>query len=125
MKKLLFHTNQLITFLVAFQILSVGLLGQKAESITKSSVFCEIITLDEFGTGVVLHHDDAVREPKKHSKKDIQTHKRAVYKVNNIVRSLVTSASQTTFITALPSFSNQYDYQYFEDIIPPPPKNLT
>jgi hypothetical protein len=126
LKTFRFYIAKILTFLVAFQILSLGLFVQDFEAMATSAVSPEvniINTIDEFIAEVVLQHQNAVPEPKEHSKKDIQIHKHADYKVNEIIRPSVTPVTPTSSSTTLSSFTEQYDYQFFEDIIPPPPKN--
>lgn len=126
LKSIRFHIAKSLTFLVAFQILSLGLFVQDFEAMGTSDISPQINiinTVDEFVAEVVLQHVNAVPEPKEHSRKDIQIHKHADYKVNEIIVLSIPLVTQPSPSTTVSSFAEKYDYQYFEDIIPPPPKS--
>ena len=106
----------------------MGLFVQEFEPLVTSSVTPQvniINTIDEYIAEVVLKHKDAVPEANENSRKDIQIHKHAVAKLINLSRPAIASDTRAAGNSQLCGFSNTYDYQFFEDITPPPPKTLS
>lgn len=103
----------------------MGLFVQDFQPIATPSVSPEINiinTIDEFIAEVVLNHKDAVPEAKEQSKKDMQLHKHGTFKLINISRPAVVLSSHRVSSPVLSVFANQYNYQFFQEINPPPPK---
>lgn len=106
----------------------MGCFVQEFEPIVSSPVTPElniINTIDEYIAEVVLHHKDAVPEVREHSKKDIQVHKHAVLKLINISRPAIACQCKGILNSHSIGFSDTYNYQFFEDITPPPPRQLS
>ncbi len=124
-KRLHIYIIRFIAFLVALQILNMGLFVQDFEPFATTSVTPQINiinTIDEYIAEVVLNHKDAVPEGKDSSKKDIQLHKHIVYKCVNISRPSFNYASGLIAARNKYDFSQDYFYRFFQDINPPPPK---
>lgn len=125
MNKLRLHIARFITVLVAMQILNMGLFAQDFQSLSVSSINPElniINSVDEYVAEVVLHHKDAVPENNKHPHKDIQTHKHVVFKLISFPKPQCCSATQLVFNNKPTAIIPVYQYQYYNDITPPPPK---
>ncbi len=126
MARISIHIIHSVVFLVALQILNMGCFVQEFEPLVQSSVTPEINiinTLDEYIAEVVLEHKDAVPEAKEPSRKDIQIHKHAAIKLISISRSAISCNSLSISSLHLSVFSDTYNYQFWEDITPPPPKH--
>jgi hypothetical protein len=106
----------------------MGLFLQEFEPLVSSAVTPEINiinTVDEYIAEVVLDHKDAVPEAKEHSKKDIQIHKHAVSKLINLAKPAIVGATDHFSNPQHFGFSETYNYHFFEDITPPPPKQVS
>ena len=103
----------------------MGLFVQDFGPLVTSAVSPEINiinTIDEYISEVILDHKDAVPEAKEHSKKDLQVHKHVIVKLIKVSRPLFFCMSENICAPRVSRFSDKYNYQFFEDITPPPPK---
>lgn len=106
----------------------MGLFVQDFQPLETSTVTPEvniINTIDEYIAEIVFDYKDAMPEAKDHSKKDIQIHKHSVLKLINLVRPSFVCTVHMLPTSFLPVFFDKYSYQFYEDIIPPPPKQLS
>lgn len=127
LEQLRLHITRFLIYVVALQILNMGLFVQEFEPLVSSAVTPEINiinTVDEYIAEVLLHHKDAVPEVKQHSKKDLQLHKHSLIKLINVTRPAVEYSTKLSPSMSLSGFLDSYYYQFCKDINPPPPKSL-
>ena len=119
------HTARLITFVVALQILNLGLFAQQISPFNAACT-TETNTINSFVEYIaetILEHKDAVPETKnEHHHKDLQAHKHVVVQLISIEREPALTAVQTGLGKTPVAFSHSNYYQFCKEINPPPPK---
>ncbi|MCW3110883.1 MAG: hypothetical protein JWQ09_5389 [Segetibacter sp.] len=126
MKKLHLHIARFITFLVALQILNMGLFVQDFQSLTSSSSSISdhniINSVVEYVSEVVLNKLNAIPENNNKSNKDLQAHKHFVVKIIELKNPyLIVPQFTVEAETKFPVIENYY-HQFCKEINPPPPK---
>ncbi len=126
LKNFRLHIARLATFLVALQILNIGLFVQDfqtflppSSSISDHNVINSIV---EYVSEVVLNKVNALPENNNKSNKDLQSHKHFAVKMIELQKSFIVIQNPAfSFKTHFPLTPN-YHYQFCTEINPPPPK---
>lgn len=125
LKNFLLHIARLATFLVALQILNIGLFVQDFESLASSSSISDhnvINSVVEYVSEVVLNKVNALPENNNKANKDLQSHKHFTVKMIELQKpSIVIQNPAFSFKTHFP-LTQKYHYQFCTEINPPPPK---
>ncbi len=125
MKDIRLHIARIVTLIVALQIINFGLFVQDFQPLANSSISPElniINSIDEYVAEVALHHKDAVPENNKQPQKDLQAHKHIPFKLIPVPKPHTLSNTQLVYQHKPASLEEGYNYLFYKDIYPPPPK---
>ncbi|WP_147313898.1 hypothetical protein [Deminuibacter soli] len=130
MSNLKLHTARFFAFVVAIQILNLSIYTQDFRPLAQHNHtvgdFNEINSIVEYVAEVVLDNKNALPEYQRtnNNHKDLQLHKHLAIKIIDLKQYIpfrVPEIQQHNFTS---QFKQDYAYQYFKEINPPPPKNL-
>lgn len=125
LKNFRLHIARLATFLVALQILNIGLFVQDFELLASPSSISDhnvINSIVEYVSEVVLNKLNALPENNNKSNKDLQSHKHFTVKMIELQKSFIVIQNPAfSFKTHFPLTQNYY-YRFCTEINPPPPK---
>ena len=125
LKQLYLHIARSFTFLVALQILNMGLFVQDFPPLTSSSSISDynvINSVVEYISEVVLNKINAVPENNNKANKDLQPHKHFAVKMIELQKSFAVLQHPAFNFTAHFPLTKDYYYRFCTEINPPPPK---
>ena len=117
-----------INFIVALQILNLSFFAQDFRPLRQSQTSLNdyniINTVVEYVAETVLQHHNAIAENNKEHK-DLQAHKHVNIQMIIGEKRVVFGIADIAFSQSRLLFRENYYYQYFNEINPPPPKAMT
>jgi hypothetical protein len=125
LKKICFHIAKVFTFLVALQILNMGLFVQDFQTLTSSSSISDhnvINSVVEYVSEVVLNKVNALPENNNKANKDLQAHKHFNVKMIELKKPFIAMPDLVRVDKKHYSITQNYYYQFCKEINPPPPK---
>lgn len=125
LKKLYLHIAHIFTFLVALQILNMGLFVQDFETLTPSPSISDhniINSVVEYVSEVVLNKVNAIPENNNKANKDLQAHKHFTVKMIELQKPFINISRITVNNKIHYPITENYYYQFCKEINPPPPK---
>lgn len=125
LKKPHLHIARIITFIVALQILNIGLFVQDFESLASYSSISDhniINSVVEYVSEVVLNKINALPENNNKSNKDLQAHKHCTVKMIELQKSFIAIPMASGDSKSHSSLTQNYYYRFYKEINPPPPK---
>lgn len=130
MLKFKLHIAKLLAFVVALQILNLSIYTQDfrplAQHNTTVGDFNEINSVVEYVAEVVLGNQNALPEYQHNNNnhKDLQLHKHLSIKIIDLKQYVPFRVIEQTSHVFGTQFKQDYQYLYYGEINPPPPKNL-
>ncbi|WP_157580489.1 hypothetical protein [Segetibacter koreensis] len=125
MNKLYSYIAHSFTFLVALQILNMGLFVQDFDTLNSSSTISDqnvINTVVEYVSEVMLNKVNAVPENNNKANKDLQVHKHFTVKLIELRKPFI-AVPHLKFSSKIHyPLTESYYYQFCKEINPPPPK---
>lgn len=125
LKKLSPYITRIFTFLVALQILNMGLFVQNFEPIAAPSSISDhniINSVVEYVSEVVLNKVNAIPENNNKANHDLQAHKHVTVKMVEHQKSLIAVPPAIVSSAIHYPITQSYYYQFCKEINPPPPK---
>lgn len=126
LKKLKPYIVRIFTFLVAVQILNMGLFVQDFEPLAISSSISDhniINSVVEYVSEIVLNKVNAIPENNNKANKDLQVHKHVTtVKMIEVQKSLFAVPVAMVSSKIHYPLTQSYYYQFCKEINPPPPK---
>lgn len=125
LRKLYLHTARFFTFLVALQILNMGLFVQSIEPLASPSSISDnniINSVVEYVSEVMLNKINAIPESNNKANKDLQNHKHIIVKMIELQKSSLAIAFKSDSFKIHSPLSQSYYYRFYKEINPPPPK---
>ena len=124
MNTLTYHIARLLLVIVATQVLNVSVypdMLQWTRTDNSAKLSNEMDSVVEYVTEIVLGHENAFPEYAHKHHKDLQVHKQAINLYSEEMRE---NGPGVPFIQCSIEWHtpNQYSYQYYKEINPPPPK---
>lgn len=116
--------------MVALQILNLSIYTQDFRPLAQHSHtvgdFNEINSIVEFVAEEVLDHKNALPEYQHHNSnhKDLQLHKHLAIKIIELEEYAPVKLLAQPLLRFGSMFNQHYDFLYYREINPPPPKNL-
>jgi hypothetical protein len=112
-------------YIVAMQIFNLSIYAQfnPVQSGHTMGEFNSIDSVAEYVAEVILHHTNAFPEFEKNGQhKDQHLHKNFSFQLFNDLNRSLTSQTHVQIIKSTNSLNENYDYLFFKEINPPPPK---
>ncbi len=126
LKQLYLHIARAFTFLVALQILNVGLFVQDFQSLIPSSSSISdhnvINSVVEYVSEVVLNKVNALPENNNKANKDLQSHKHFTVKMIELQKPFIVIPDMAFSSKLHCPLTQNYYYRFCTEINPPPPK---
>jgi hypothetical protein len=120
------HIARFITFLVALQILNMGLFVQDFQSLASSPVAIAdhniINSVVEYISEVVLNKVNSIPENNSKSNRDLQAHKHFIVKIIELKKPYILLPQFIAQAEIKFPRTESYYYQFCKEINPPPPK---
>ena len=121
---IMYHIARFLLVIVAIQVLNVSVypdILQWTRTETASNLPNEMDSFVEYVTEILLGHKNAFPEYAHKHHKDLQTHKQAISLYSEEV---CDKNAEVPFIQRSIEWltADQYSYQYYKEINPPPPK---
>ncbi len=121
------HIAKFMAFVVALQILNLSIFTQDFEPLHIKhkpviGEFNEINSIVEYVAEVVLDYKNAFPEFEKEGNKDLQPYKHIAIKLITADELLTSKPPANTPINYLLPVNDRYDYLFYKEINPPPPK---
>ena len=125
MNKLYSYIAHTFTFLVALQILNMGLFVQDFDALNSSSSISDqniINTVVEYVSEVMLNKVNALPENNNKANKDLQVHKHFTVKLIELRKPFIAIPGLKFNSRIHYPLTESYYYQFCKEINPPPPK---
>src|SRR5690242_14428862 len=120
------YISKFFLSIVAVQIFNLSIYAQ-FDSVQSSHTIGDFNSIDsiaEYVAEIILHHTDAFPEfEKQGTHKDQHQHKNFSIQLFNDLQKTVTSQNYLPLKSSINSISENYDYLFFKEINPPPPRH--
>ncbi len=119
------HISKFFLSVAALQIFNLSIYAQ-FDSVQSSHTMGDFNSIDsvaEYIAEVILHHTDAFPEFEKHgAHKDQHQHKNFSIQLFSDIQKTLASENYVPLKSSLNLVNENYDYLFFKEINPPPPK---
>ena len=123
MKKLRLHIARFATFLVALQMLNVGLFFQGFENLATPASISDnniINSVVEYVSEIVLEKVNAVPESHGKNNHDLQQYKHFTLKMVELKQEKILFPPETSLVTLNAFYTNHYHFHFCKEIMQPP-----